>query len=195
LARERLQEGLELAEKLGKPREIAGALNALAQTARASGDLVTAEPLYARVLHIARQSGDIDIIAVSLLNLAMVATGSQSHEAARTMLLEVLKIVDESGLRPAAQGLLEVSAGLAASRSEWEMAVRLFGAAEAQTAATGLTRDPADEAFLAPLIATAKEELGAEVFATASAAGRALGYDAAIAELRRWLDRSPTNAQ
>jgi hypothetical protein len=41
----------------------------------------------------------------------------------------------------------------------------------------------------------AKEELGAEAFATASTAGRALDYDTAIAELRRWLERSPTNAQ
>jgi len=187
-ARRHLQEGLELAETLGTQREIAGALNALAQTARAEGDLATAEPLYTRVLKIARASGDVDIVAVSLLNLAMVATLGKAHAAARAMLVEVLQIVDESGLRPAAQGLLEASAGLAASNDECEQSARLFGAAEAQTAATGLARDPADEAFLAPLIATARQSLGADAFAVASAAGRALSYDAAIAELRRWLD-------
>jgi len=194
-ARERLQEGLGLAEKLGTPREIAGVLNALAQTARAGGDLATAEPLYARVLRIGRESGGVDIIAVSLLNLAMVATGRKSHASAREMLVEVLQIVDESGLRPAAQGLLEVSAGLAASSEEWTQAVRLYGVAEAQTVATGLARDPADEAFLAPLIAMAKENLGADAFASASAAGRALDYDAAIAELRGWLERASSTAQ
>jgi len=194
-ARERLQEGLGLAEKLGTPREIAGVLNALAQTARAGGDLATAEPLYARVLRIGRESGGVDIIAVSLLNLAMVATGRKSHASAREMLVEVLQIVDESGLRPAAQGLLEVSAGLAASSEEWTQAVRLYGVAEAQTVATGLARDPADEAFLAPLVAMAKENLGADAFASASAAGRALDYDAAIAELRGWLERAPSTAQ
>jgi len=194
-ARDRLQEGLELAEKLGTPREIAGVLNALAQTARAGGDLATAEPLYARVLEIARRSDDVDIVAVSLLNLAMVATARKSHASARDMLVEVLHIVEESGLRPAAQGLLEVSAGLAASREEWNQAVRLYGVAEAQTVATGLARDPADEAFLAPLIATAREQLGADAFASASAAGSALDYDAAIAELRGWLDRTSTRTQ
>jgi hypothetical protein len=143
------------------------------------------------VLEIARRSDDVDIVAVSLLNLAMVATVRNAHASAREMLVEVLQIVDESGLRPAAQGLLEVSAGLAASSEEWNQAVRLYGVAEAQTVATGLARDPADEAFLAPLIATAREHLGADAFASASAAGRALDYDAAIAELRCWLERAP----
>ena len=187
-ARVHLQEGLALAEQIGVPREIAGALNALAQTARTAGDLETAEPLYARVLRIARETGDVDIIAVSLLNLAMVATARASLQGVRDMLVEVLRIVDESGLKPAAQGLLEVSAGLAAARSEWERSVRFYGAAEAQTAATGLHRDPADEAFLAPLIATAREQLGPDAFAAAGAAGRALDYDHAIAELRDWLE-------
>jgi hypothetical protein len=108
------------------------------------------------------------------------------------MLVEVLQIVDESGLRPAAQGLLEASAGLAASNGESEQSARLFGVAEAQQAATGLARDPADEAFLAPLIAAARQRLGADAFTAASAAGRALSYDAAIAELRRWLDPAAT---
>jgi predicted ATPase/class 3 adenylate cyclase len=170
--------------------EIAGVLNALAQMARAGGDLATAEPLYAGLLEIARRSDDADIVAVSLLNLAMVATVRKAHASAREMLVEVLQFVDESGLRPAAQSLLEVSAGLAASSEEWNQAVRLYGAAEAITVATEFARDPADEAFLAPLIATAREHLGADAFASAVAAGRALDYDAAIAELRVWLERA-----
>jgi len=194
-ARRHLQEGLELAETLGTPREVAGALNALAQTARAEGDLATAEPLYARVLSIARASADVDIVAVSLLNLAMVATMREKNDAARAMLGEVLSIVDESGLRPAAQGLLEASAGLAAAAGDWEQAARLYGAVEAQIATTGLTRDPADEAFLAPWIDQARQQMGADTFAAASTAGGALSYDAAIAELRRWLAPVATTAQ
>jgi hypothetical protein len=91
--------------------------------------------------------------------------------------------------------LLEAAAGLAASSEEWNQAVRLYGVAEAQTVATGLARDPADEAFLAPLVAMAKANLGPDAFAAASAAGSALGYDAAIAELRAWLERPPSTAQ
>jgi len=190
-ARRVLQEGLGLAETLGIPREIACALNSLAQTARTEGDLATADPLYERVLEIGRKSGDADILAVSLLNLAMVAIAREANERACGLLCEVLEIVDQSGLKPAAQSLLEVSAGLAAARSEWQEAARFFGAAESQTAETGLHRDPADEAFLAPFIARARERLGAATFAQADAAGRALDYPQVIAELRRWL-QNPT---
>ena len=100
---------------------------------------------------------------------------------------EVLEIVERSGLKPAAQSLLEVSAGLAAARAEWAVAARLFGAAEMQMAETGLHRDPADEAFLAPFVARTKAQLGDSAFATSEAAGRALDYTQAIAELRGWL--------
>jgi hypothetical protein len=100
----------------------------------------------------------------------MVATVRKAHASAREMLVEVLQIVDEPGLRPAAQGLLEAAAGLAASSEEWNQAVRLYGVAEAQTVATGLARDPADEAFLAPLVAMAKAKPG-DAFAAASAVG------------------------
>jgi hypothetical protein len=37
---------------------------------------------------------------------------------------------------------------------------RFFGVAEAQTALSGLHRDAADEAFLAPLIAKTREAMG-----------------------------------
>ena len=187
-ARRHLEEGLTLAEQLGTPREIAGALNALAQTARSQGDLATADPLYERVLAIARKTGDTDIVAVSLLNLAMVAIARVQHARAGGLLREVLQIVEESGLKPAAQSLLEVSAGIAAARAEWGAAARLFGAAETQMAETGLHRDPADEAFLAPFVARAKAEFGDSAFAASEAAGRALDYSQAIAELREWID-------
>ena len=191
-ARQHLTEGLALAEKIGTPREVAGALNALAHTARAEGDLAAADPLYERVLDIARNAGDADIIAVSLLNLALVATARGAHDRAQSLLLEVLDIVAGSGLRPAAQSVLEVAAGLASGRREWEQAARFFGAAEAKTAETGLHLDPADAALLAPFIASAREHLGETAFAAANQAGRDLGDEAALAELRRWLTRTAT---
>jgi predicted ATPase/class 3 adenylate cyclase len=191
-ARQHLTAGLALAEKIGTPREVAGALNALAHTARAEGDLAGADPLYERVLDIARNAGDADIIAVSLLNLALVATARGAHDRARSLLQEVLGIVAGSGLRPAAQSVLEVAAGLASGLGEWEQAARFFGAAEAKTAETGLQLDPADAALLAPFIARAREHLGETAFNAADQAGRDLGDDAALAELGRWLTQNAT---
>jgi hypothetical protein len=86
--------------------------------------------------------------------------------------------------------VLEVSAGLAARQSEWGKAARLYGAAETQAERTGLRRDPADEAFLAPLIGTARGALDESLYTAAEAAGRALAYEEALLEARVWLSTS-----
>jgi len=64
----------------------------------------------------------------------------------------------------------------------------VFGVTQAQLEQTGYHRDPADEAFLTPLIARAHERLGATAFAAAETAGRALSYEDALAEARAWLE-------
>jgi hypothetical protein len=91
--------------------------------------------------------------------------------------------------RPTGQCALDVCAALAALRGEWTRAARFFGAVEAQTAEGGYHRDPADNAFLAPLIARARDTLGAQSFEGAEAQGRTLSYDDAIDEARAWLAR------
>ncbi len=186
-ARGHLEEALSLAQAQGNKRELAAAFNNLAQLERAEGSLETAEPLYEKVLAIAHELGDRETIAIALLNLAMVAVGRRSPERAHKMLLEVIEIAEETGAKRVGQSGLEVCAGLASLNLEYEFAARFYGAAEAQTAQTELHRDPADEAFLAPLIGSASEALGDTKFATAAEAGRALSYDHAIDEARKWL--------
>ncbi|HEV8553869.1 MAG TPA: tetratricopeptide repeat protein [Casimicrobiaceae bacterium] len=187
-ARAHFEEALALTRGLGNKRELAAATNALAQLHRMEGELDTAEPLYEKVLALARGLEDRESIAIGLLNLAMVSIGRGSGDRAQAMLLEVLAIAREIGSKPAGHCALEVSAGLGASRKEWERAALFFGAAEAQTAQMGLQRDPADEAFLAPLIAKAREALGEGAFAAVEAAGRALAYEGAMEEARVWLE-------
>jgi hypothetical protein len=70
---------------------------------------------------------------------------------------------------------------------EYEFAARFYGAAETQTAQTQVQRDPADEAFLAPLITSAREALGAAKFDSAEDAGCIFSYEQAIGEARKWL--------
>jgi non-specific serine/threonine protein kinase len=185
-ARKHLEEAMALARELGRPRRIAGALTGLAQVHRAQGELVAAERLYREALALARELRDPELIGVGLLNLAMAAIGRNVSDDVGPMLAEALAIAEDTGSRLTGQSVLEVCAGLAAARSEWERAAELFGAAEAQTEQTGLHRDPADEAFLTPLIAKARDALGA-AFAQAEAAGRALSYDGAISRARAWL--------
>ena len=99
----------------------------------------------------------------------------------------MLALVAETGSKPATQSVLEVCAGLASRSGDWQRAARFYGAASAQSAATGLHRDPADSAFLDPLVAQARAALGLEAFDAAESAGRGLSYDAIVGEARAWL--------
>ncbi len=185
------EKALALAKEQGDKRELAGALNSLAQLHRVEGALDQAEPLYEDVMALARELGDRESIAIGLLNLAMVAVGRGSSDHAREILLEALAIAEEIGSKPVGVSVLEVSAGLGSLRQAWDRTARFFGAAEAQTERTGLHRDPADEAFLSPLIATARTALGTAPFAEAASAGHALSYEEAIIEARAWLAHRP----
>jgi hypothetical protein len=109
---------------------------------------------------------------------------------ARAMVSEALAIAEETGSKPVGQSVLEVCAGLAALLEQWESVARFYGAAEAEAANTGLRRDPADEAFLAPRVARSREVLRA-AFEPAEAGGRALPYDEALGEARAWLREFP----
>jgi predicted ATPase/class 3 adenylate cyclase len=190
-ARKHLEEALQLAKTLGDNRELAGALNGLAQLHRVNGALDLSEPMYEQVLALARDLGDRESTAIALLNLAMVAVARQSTGRARDILLDVIAIVDEIGSMRGGQSVIEVCAGLAVVRREWEEAARLFGAAEEQTEATGLRRDPGDEAFLMPLIAEARKALGVAVFRAAEEAGRRMSYTDAMTMSRTWLESAP----
>jgi non-specific serine/threonine protein kinase len=187
-ARRCLEEALVLARKQGDRREIAAALIALAQLTRAEGALDPAEPLYEEATALARELGDRESIAIGLLDLAMVAIGRGAMERARRMLVEVLDVVVETRSKPVGQSLLEVCAGLAAATGEHERAARFYGVAEAQNASTAMRRDPADEAFLLPLVDVARAALGSTAFEPAERAGRALSYDDALDEARLYLD-------
>jgi tetratricopeptide (TPR) repeat protein len=181
-ARRYLEEARQLARQRGEERELAAAINSVAQLTRVEGDLQKAEALYEEMLALASKLGDRETVAIGVLNLAMVVVGHGDAERARFMLLGVLAEAQELGSKPLGQSLIEVCAGLASLRQQWLQAARLYGAAEAQSTQTGLHRDPADEAFLRPLVQRALDELGAEAFAASEENGRRLSYEAAITE-------------
>ncbi len=187
-ARTHLEEALGLERELGNKRNLAAAMTALAQLHRIEGALDTAELLYRNVLDLARETDDGDSRAIGLLNLAMVAICRRSTDQARDMLVEVAGFAEATGSHRVGLSLLEVSAGLCALTSDWTHAARLFGAAESQNATTGMHRDPADDAFLAPLMDKTRNALGSPAFGSAEQAGRALSYVQALAEAREWLE-------
>ena len=194
-ARRCLEEALTLARAQGDKRELASAINALAQLHRIAGAVDAAEPLYNDVLGLSSELGDHGGVAIAKLNLAMVSVSRGALERAGALLLEVHAIAQATGSKPAGQSVLEVTAGLAAARGLWDESARLFGAVEALTGATGLHRDPADEAFLAPRIASAREALGASAFAAAEAEGALLTYEQAMQRARSLLDGAASSGR
>lgn len=188
-ARGHYEESLAMALELNDESTLAWTLCNLADLYRLTGNLQAAQRLYEQSLALVREQGDRSSIATVLLNLEMVSIGRRIKDRGRGVLLEVLAIAEEIGSKPVGRNMLEVSAGLAMLHEEWERAARLFGAADAQLGPMGRGRDPADEAFLTPMIAKAREVLGATAYATAEAAGRALSYEDAMAETRAWLEK------
>jgi hypothetical protein len=159
----------------------------LAQIYRLQGQLDAAEPLYKRTIELARELEDREVAAVGFLNLAMVAIARGSAGDARPLLGEVLGIAEQTGSKPAGKSALEVSVGLAALAGDWSRAARFYGIAERQSGFTGIRRDPADDAFLQPLISRTREALGEAAFAASHASGYALDFEEGIAEARAWL--------
>jgi predicted ATPase/class 3 adenylate cyclase len=186
-ARQHLEESLALARELGEPIRLEQALTSLAELYRVEGDLDKAEPLYTESLAMNRNEGAGSNIAVNLLNLAMVAIGRGSADRAREILVEAMQIAAGIGSKPACRNALDVAVGLAVLLEDWARAARIYGAAQFELEQTGVRRETADEAFLAPLVAKAKEALGESAFAAAENEGRALAFDESIAATRAWL--------
>ncbi len=182
-----LTEALALAREIGDQRELAGALNALAQIRRAEGDRAAAEPLYRDAVKIARATADRENIGIGLLNLCMVASSEDCATETRDMLHEALDIAEATGSKVVVQGVLDVCTGYAALCRDWDDAARLYGMAQHRMRETGLHRDAADDAFVAPLVKRARDELGASRFDALVAAG-SLAQEDAMRAARAWLD-------
>jgi predicted ATPase/DNA-binding SARP family transcriptional activator len=191
-ARVFLEQGVARAESLGNPSEIAHACNALAQCLRLGGHPGVAELLYERALVIFRKLGDQEPVACLLLNLAMLSVSSRMFDRAIRMLREALAIAESNGSRPVGQSVIDVCAGFAAAKADWHASARLFGATEEQARITGLRRDAADEAFLAPLMARTLHALGASDFAAVTVASSRLSYPEALREAGSWLASAGT---
>jgi predicted ATPase/class 3 adenylate cyclase len=187
-ARGHAEEALALARKSGDQRKLASAVNAVAQMHRADGDVAAAEPLYDEVVTLGRRLDDIELVAYGLLNLAMTYVARAAYDDATRALKEIIAIARQTRSMPVGQSALEVASGLAASIGEAALALRFFGAAEANTRDTGIVRDPADDAFLQPLVQSARSSQGADAAAQAERDGREAGYEVVLGEVEAWLN-------
>jgi predicted ATPase/DNA-binding winged helix-turn-helix (wHTH) protein len=185
-ARATLNEALSLAQQVGSRRDVGAALTSLGSFHRTVGALDFAQRLYEESIVILVEVDDHFSSAIVQLNLAMISILRKEHQRARTLLLEAIAASESLVQQRLGLATMEVCAGFAAACGEYETATRFFGVAEAQNSSTGLHRDPADDAFLAPLIEKARQALGPR-YRAAEDTGRALAYSQAISEARAWL--------
>jgi predicted ATPase/DNA-binding SARP family transcriptional activator len=181
-AREYLEEALALKRQLGDRHAIAGGLGLLATLALSQGDHGAARSLLQESLAMAREVGNRQEVADQLRALGVAAQAQGDDAAARACFVESLTLKRDLGNRLGIAECLERLAALAGSRADPSRAARLFGAAEALRATIGAPLPPSASGAHEREVALVRAALDPPLFAEATAAGRALSLDAAVAE-------------
>jgi len=177
----------DLARAGGNATALSYILNNVAGIEFSQGKLESAEQGFRQSLHLARGQGDIHGTLIVLHNLVRLLVAAGKQEDARACAIEAEALLRGMGESVMRLELLEVVAGLASSRGEHEVAARFWGATRSRFSDAGYSRPTVDQAQLERLSANTRQALGEAAFESAEAAGRALDLDAAMQELRRWL--------
>jgi predicted ATPase/class 3 adenylate cyclase len=176
-----LEESLRQLTALGHTWAIAIVSINLGQLARDRGDLHAAVAFFEEALVRMRQIGDRSYIAYGELNLGIAVSAMGDHRRAAALYQDCLALRRDLGERRGIVTCLAALGCAAASLDEHDRAAVLFGAFEAQREAIGapvpaLFRDEYERQR-----GRTREALGEAPFERASARGRALSMDEAIA--------------
>jgi len=183
LASAREQFGLSAAlfRRIGDAVGEAQALSNHGFALQTSGHYEPANELFGDSLALARQLDWRRLIANNLSNLALMAVYRAEYGQARDQFIEALAAFDAVGDRRGIAEVVEGLAGIAGLEGRADEAARLFGVAEGLREELGAPLLPADNGRYDALLAAAREQLDAEQFRQAWAAGRATSVEAAIA--------------
>jgi len=187
----RHEEIRSIAATLGDFHLMAGNLNNLGEWHRHGGRDTEAAACYEESLALNLKSGNPRGMAIVLCNYAQLQLSQGDVARGRTLLNEAFATATAHGLRNMDRHVLAVGAALAAKRADPEWAARMNGASLALMREGGTKRESVDEAFLAPLLAAARESLGPTAFEAAERAGASLPRETALDELGAWLARLP----
>ena len=187
-ARAEFEQASNVARSLGDRFQLATVLNNLAELHRGQGQLSAAEACYGEALAIGHELHNIGINTIVSCNLARLLVADGRFDLARRQLLECQAMAQAAGLKGLGEDWLEVAACLAIATGDHATGARLHGASLARMQEAGARREPVDDAVIAPLVAKARQGMGAAPFDAAEAAGRALSFDASMAALKAWLE-------
>ncbi len=164
--------------------DILAAAAALTQAAVAAcrGDAARARELVGQAVSVHRASGTPILLALVLVEAAGVHADLGDVSAAAGLIAEALDLTRSGEFRLVEAEAVEGVAWVSAANGDASRAARMLGAAEAMREATEGGMPPSRRRRLDATDAAARAALGSNAFAAASAAGRALGREAAAAE-------------
>lgn len=171
---------LPLMEETADLHGAALALGNLGSLALYQGDRTAAQSYLERSRTIAEALGDKRQSAVVLADLGLVAVAQGEHELARSRARQSLDLAQELGDWPTTVEVLRTLAILEAATGSAEWAARLRGVDVGQREVMGVILNPLDEAKYERGLQPARQKLGAKGFATALAAGKAMGLEEAV---------------
>ena len=182
------EDALRLATDLDYGYLASGIKNDMAECLRAQGRYKEAEPLYEQAFAFDNHANSTFGAVIGLANLAMVSIQQGDIAAAAGRLIEAFAVTARSPYAMSAgQILLQTCAGCLAAMQDWSHAARLYGASEAQREQEGTILARADEQYILPLMAQARQALGVAEFGLAFAEGRKLASAIALSEAQAWL--------
>jgi predicted ATPase/class 3 adenylate cyclase/Tfp pilus assembly protein PilF len=174
------KKALAMEEELGDRVAMASSFNNLGVIALGVNDLLSAHSLFSRSLEMAREREEVSGQIAPLLNLVALALKQRDYDTARAHLTESLVQCQQSGGRNHVPEALEKAATLAAAQGQTERAARLWGAAEALRASSGMPMPPPESANYKHEVASAKTMLDPKRFQAAWRAGKKRTAEQAI---------------
>jgi predicted ATPase/DNA-binding CsgD family transcriptional regulator len=184
-----LSEALDLFHALEDHTWVALLTYHLSVVAYGRGELVAARAMIDEALRLATNDGDGFVEIICLAFLALMQTDAGEHVAAASALVRCLEADLASDYPEVVASDLAIAASLASARDEPALAVRLFAAAASLNEAFGVAVPLPERDRFDGALASAHATLGANGFAAAHEAGRAIlprqATEEAMAFLRR----------
>jgi tetratricopeptide (TPR) repeat protein len=181
----------EAAERARHPEAMSSALNGIAEAHRVRGDLPLACRFYERSMALDRERGDSRGLMITLSNLTCTLIDMGDLARARAAFDESVALMRDLGNAGPMCCTLDIAAALASASNDPTRALRFHGAARTRLAATEMRLEPVDESFAQRWAAKARAGLPPDTAAGLESEGRALKYEAALAEIEQWTARRP----
>jgi predicted ATPase/transcriptional regulator with XRE-family HTH domain len=176
------REAIPRAQAIGDTQTIGWILANIGQAAFLQGDLTRAESLYEECLALFEGAELHDGVAWMVFGLGRVALRQGDKFRAAQLFGESLTLGHKMGQSQLIARSLEELAGLAVAQGRPARAASLLGAADALRVASSNRLAPVDRSEVEAVAAATRTVLGDDAFNATFAAGRALGWEQAVAE-------------